>query len=254
MRNNKLKSNLKNNSLTVGSWITMSSPNVVEILSQYDFDWLCIDIEHNLFNGESIVNLIRLIQSYDIAALVRVSSNNDEIIKHCMDAGADGVIIPMVNTVLDAVKAVNSVYYPPLGRRGVGLSRAQQYGAGFIEYQKWLKENTIIIAQIEHHEAITNLEEIISLDLIDGVIIGPYDLSASMGYPGDFHRTDVQDQLRTFESICKKLNFPLGLHIVNPDKEELKAKIDLGYSFIAYGTDFNFLRKGLDTSFKKNSL
>jgi 2-dehydro-3-deoxyglucarate aldolase len=253
MNNKKLKKNLKNNTLTIGSWVTISSPNIIEVLAQYDFDWLCIDIEHNMFNNESVINLIRLIQSFDIAALVRVSSNDEVIIKHCMDAGADGIVVPMVNSLSDAKKAVDSVYYPPAGKRGVGLSRAQKYGAGFIEYKEWLNESAIIIAQIEHHKAITNLEEIISLDLIDGAIIGPYDLSASMGYPGEFNRDDVQEQLEQFKSICKKANFPYGFHIVDPIQETLESKINEGYNFIAYGTDFNFLREGIKNSFTRYS-
>ena len=240
-----------NNELTIGSWITIPSPNIVELLSEYKFDWLCIDIEHNFFNNENVVYLIRLIQSYDIAALVRVSSNDEVIIKHVMDAGADGVVIPMVNSLDDAKSAVESVYYPPKGKRGVGLSRAQKYGAGFSEYKKWLEENAVIIAQIEHHEAISNLEEIIELNGIDGVLIGPYDLSASMGYPGEFDREDVKEQLNKFKSICKKMSFSHGLHIVDPIQSVLKSKIDEGYNLIAYGTDFNFLRTGLSLTFGK---
>jgi len=251
MRNKALKNSLKKNKLTVGSWVTIPSPNIIELLAQYNFDWLCIDIEHNVFNNESIIYLIRLIQSYDIAALVRVSSNDEVIIKHVMDAGADGVIIPMVNSLEDARAAVDSVYYPPTGKRGVGLSRAQKYGATFLEYQEWLKENAVIIAQIEHHEAIANLEKIIGLDAIDGVLVGPYDLSASMGYPGEFEREDVQEQLKKFQFICDKENFPYGLHIVDPNPNALQSKSNEGYNLIAYGTDFNFLRKGLDDSFER---
>lgn len=249
MKNKTLKLKLKNGQKTIGSWITIPSPNIIEILGQYEFDWLCLDIEHNMFNQETIVNLIRLIQSFDIAALVRVSSNDEVVIKHVMDAGADGVIIPMVKSRIDARSAVNSVYYPPQGKRGVGLSRAQKYGSGFLEYQDWLKNNAVIIAQIEHYEAISNLSQIVTTDGIDGVLIGPYDLSASMGYPGEFQRPDVQEQLQSFKTICEKHKVSFGLHIVDPDKNELQNKVEEGYNLVAFGTDFNFLRKGLDVSF-----
>ena len=154
MKDNKLKKILKNNSLTIGSWITIPSPNVVEIMANNNFDWLCIDIEHNLINNESLVNLVRTIQSYKIAALVRVPSNNPDSIKLCMDAGADGIIVPMISTYDEAKNAVEYTYYPPRGTRGVGLSRAQKYGSGFEEYKKWLDENAIIICQIEHYKSI----------------------------------------------------------------------------------------------------
>ena len=112
MKDNKLKKILKNNSLTIGSWITIPSPNVVEIMANNNFDWLCIDIEHNLINNESLVNLVRTIQSYKIAALVRVPSNNPDSIKLCMDAGADGIIVPMISTYDEAKNAVEYTYYP----------------------------------------------------------------------------------------------------------------------------------------------
>lgn len=246
MKNKSLKTKLNNRNPTIGSWITIPSQNIIEIILQYDFDWLCIDIEHNMFNQESIINLIRVVQSFDIAALVRISSNNDVVIKHIMDAGADGIIIPMVNNKESALKAVHSTYYPPRGKRGVGLSRAQRYGSGFSDYKEWLDNNVIIIAQIEHYEAITNLEDIISTDGIDGVLIGPYDLSASMGYPGQLDKKEVKQQINHFKEICQNQNFPHGLHLVDPDKIELNRKIEEGYDLIAYGTDFNFLKKGLD--------
>lgn len=245
MKNTKLKKILNNNKLSVGSWITIPSANIIEILSKFNFDWLCIDIEHNMFNRETISNLVRVIQSFDIAALVRVSSNNEVEIKHVMDAGADGVIVPMVNSVFDANSAFDSVNYPPKGKRGVGLSRAQQYGFEFNKYKDWLKENAVIIAQIEHHKAISNLSEIIKSNFIDGVLIGPYDLSASMGYPGEFERDDVKKLLEKFSTVCKQLEFPHGLHIVEPNKDILKEKLNKGNNLIAYGTDFNFLKKGL---------
>ncbi len=251
MKDNKLKKILKNNSLTIGSWITIPSPNVVEIMANNNFDWLCIDIEHNLINNESLVNLVRTIQSYKIAALVRVPSNNPDSIKLCMDAGADGIIVPMISTYDEAKNAVEYTYYPPRGIRGVGLSRAQKYGSGFEEYKKWLDENAIIICQIEHYKSIDDLEKIILVDDIDGLLIGPYDLSASMGYPGQYHRKDVTNKLNKFKSICEKHKFSFGIHIVEPDLKVLRKKINDGYNFIAYGTDFNFLNKGIKLYFNE---
>lgn len=252
MKNKTLKSSLKNNSLTIGCWITIPSVNIIEILSQFNFDWLCIDTEHNLINNEKIVELIRSIQSNNIAALVRVSSNNEVTIKQCMDAGADGVVVPMINSYDDAKKIIDYTYYPPIGKRGVGLSRAQKYGSAFEEYKNWLNKHAIVIAQIEHYEAIENLEKIISLKEIDGLLIGPYDLSSSMGYPGEFNRDDVQNQINKFKSICEKNKISHGLHIVDPEIKELKTRIKSGYNFIAYGTDFNFLKKGIKLNFNLN--
>ena len=149
MKNKTLKKLLKNKGLTVGSWITIGHPSVIEILSNAGFDWLTIDMEHNSIDPSMMQTLISTIQSKDIAALVRVSKNEEVPIKHALDAGADGIIVPMINNENDAKKAVEYAKYPPNGRRGVGLSRAQNYGAGFNDYKEWADENLVVIAQIE---------------------------------------------------------------------------------------------------------
>lgn len=241
MRNTTLKKKLLNNELTIGSWITIGHPTVPEILSNAGFDWLTIDIEHNQIDGSMITSLIRAIQSKDIAALVRVSKNEEVIIKHVLDAGADGVIIPMVNNKEDALKTIEYVKYPPIGKRGVGLSRAQNYGYAFDEYKKWLNESAVIIAQIEHIDSVNNIIDIISTPGIDGIIVGPYDLSGSLGFPGEYDRADVQEALQRIEKVCMERRFPMGYHVVQPSLELLKSTIEKGYKFIAFSTDFYFM-------------
>jgi len=243
MYNNTLKSKLKNNELTIGSWITIGHPSVIEVLSNAGFDWLTIDMEHTTIDYSTAQTLISTIQSYGMAALVRVSENDEVCIKRVLDAGADGVIIPMINNADDARKAMEYVKYPPEGKRGVGLYRAQKFGFnnGFEDYKKWLTENAVIIVQIEHIEAVNNIEEIISTTGIDGIIIGPYDLSSSMGTPGDFNNHDVVNAIRKVEIYCKKKNFPLGFHVIQPNSILLKEKIDSGFKFLAFSTDFFFM-------------
>lgn len=241
MKDIKLKNKLKNNELTIGSWITIGHPAIPEILSTAGFDWLVIDIEHNLIDPSLIGVLISTIQSKDITALVRVSKNDEVIIKHVMDAGADGVIVPMINSKEDAENAVAFAKYPPIGCRGVGLSRAQGYGTAFNEYKEWVNKYAVIIAQIEHIDAVNNIQEIISTPGIDGIIIGPYDLSGSLGYPGDYNRPEVIDAITIVEKTCKSINYPLGYHVVPPEVELVKKKISDGYTFIAFSTDFLFI-------------
>lgn len=241
MRNKILKKKLKNNNLTIGSWITIGHPSIPEILSNAGFEWLTIDMEHNSIDKSMMQNLISVIQSKNIAALVRVDKNEEVSIKHALDAGADGIIIPMVNNKDDAMKAIEYSKYPPIGKRGVGLSRAQNYGYDFEDYKKWQKENLVIIAQIEHINGVNNLREIIGVDGIDAVIVGPYDLSGSLGYPGDFTKLELQTALNNVKNICKESCFSLGFHVVDPDPELVKLKIKEGYNFIAFSTDFYFI-------------
>lgn len=236
-----LKKKIKRNELTLGSWITIGHPNVAEILANAGFDWLVIDIEHNPIDPAMIQTLLLTIQSKGVKAFVRVSKNEEVVIKQVLDAGADGIIVPMVCSKDDARQAVNYAKYPPIGKRGVGLARAQQYGKQFEEYKQWVNDGLVVIAQIEHIDGINNLEDIISVPGIDGTIIGPYDLSGSMGMPGEFEKPIVKEALAKFIKICKKHNFPMGFHVVNADPAKIQEKIDEGYRFIAYGTDFLFM-------------
>lgn len=241
MQNKTLRQRIKAGDLTIGSWITIGHPNVAEILANAGFDWLVIDIEHNPIDLSMVQTLITTIQSKGVAAIVRVSKNEDVVIKHVLDAGADGIIVPMICSKEDAKQAVDYAKYPPIGKRGVGLARAQQFGKGFDAYKKWVAEDLVVIAQIEHIDGINSLEEIISVDGIDGSIIGPYDLSGSMGMPGEFDKPVVKDVLKRYIDICKKHSFPMGFHVVNIDPAKIQEKIGEGYRFIAYGTDFLFM-------------
>lgn len=236
-----LKRRLGNNELTLGSWLTINHQSVVEIMATAGFEWLCIDIEHSAISISDVLNLIGHIQGNGMQALVRVNENNPVIIKRVMDAGADGVIIPMVNSVQDAQKAVASVKYPSEGSRGVGLSRAQNYGIGFTEYKEWLRNDAVIIAQIEHINAVNELSGILDVPGIDGIIVGPYDLSASMGYPGEFDRLDVVEALKRVDSICIEKGRPLGFHVISSDHTKTLEKINIGYTFLAMSLDFFFL-------------
>lgn len=236
-----LKNKLVNNQLTVGSWITIGHQSVVEIMLTAGFDWLTLDLEHSVIELTTAQNLIAHIKHGGASALVRVSKNEEVIIKRIMDAGADGVIVPMINCADDAIQAVNFVKYPPLGKRGVGLARAQKYGTGFDEYKQWLHDESVVIAQIEHIQAVENIEAILDVPGIDGIMIGPYDLSGSMGFPGEYDRADVKAAILKVEEACKKKNKPLGFHVIQPDHQLMKEKINKGYRFLAFSLDFYFL-------------
>jgi 2-dehydro-3-deoxyglucarate aldolase len=236
-----LKEKLQNKELSIGSWLTIPHQAVIEIMSTAGFEWLTIDMEHSPISIETIMNLIGHIQGNGMQALVRVSKNEEVAIKRVLDAGADGVIVPMIKNKEEAIEAVSFVKYPPLGKRGVGLNRAQKYGTAFDTYQDWVNNNAVVIAQIEHIDAVNNLEEIFSVPGIDGIIVGPYDLSASMGFPGQYDREDVKAALERIDVVAKKLNKPLGFHIVDSDHSKILEKIDKGYSFLAFSLDFFFL-------------
>jgi len=242
---------MKGKNVSIGSWITLNHFSIAEIMAETGFDWLCIDMEHSVTDYFEAQQLIAIIQSKGIDAYVRVGENNSRIIKRVLDAGADGIIVPMVNTVKEAIKAINSTNYPPIGTRGVGLARAQKYGLGFDEYKNEKAKKIKLIVQIEHVEAINNLEEIIKLDGIDGTFIGPYDLSGSMGKPGDYNDKDVQSILLQYEKIVKNYNKLIGYHVIEPDIDLVKEKIKTGYNFIAFSLDTLFLGSKASSEMKK---
>lgn len=247
----RLKVSLQKKELSTGTWLTIPHRAVVEIFGKSGFDWVVIDLEHAPIDIEQTAELIAHIQGNGMQALVRVTKNEEVIIKRVLDAGADGIVVPMIKSKQEAEKAVSFTYYPPLGSRGVGLNRAQHYGDGFESYKKWLNDNIVIIAQIEHIDAIENLDEILSVEGIDGTIIGPYDLSGSMGYPGDYNRPDVKDALQSYITKVNKANKPLGYHVIESDASFSIEKIQQGYSLIAFSIDFFFLGDRAKSELKK---
>lgn len=246
-----LKQKLQNRELTIGSWITLGHPSIAEIMAKAGYDWLTVDMEHSAITMHQAQQLIQVIELCGCVPLVRVGDNDPNLIKRVMDAGAHGVIVPMVNTREDAEQAVASVKYPPYGFRGVGLARAQGYGASFEEYKQWNDDESIVIVQIEHIKAVGNLEEILAVDGVDGFIIGPYDLSGSLGVPGEFDHPDVVAALEKVKEITKRKNALSGFHVIPPTIEDLQEKIAEGYLFVAHSLDILFLGEGCRNSIEK---
>jgi len=238
---NSLKVKLKNNQLTIGSWITVGNTSIAEIMAQSGFEWLTVDMEHSVITLDIAQQLIQVISGSGVVPLVRVGENNPYLIKRVMDAGAYGVIVPMVNTIEQAEAAVKAVKYPPIGTRGVGLARAQGYGLEFDDYAATVNEESVVIVQVEHIDSVSNLEAILSVNGVDGCIIGPYDLSGSLGVPGNFMHPDVMAALKKTEKVCKKMNVPLGMHVIEPDYRLVIDNIKKGYTFIAFSLDSLFL-------------
>lgn len=236
-----------NQIFSIGSWITLGHTSVTEIMAEAGFDWLCVDLEHTVIDYQTMQDLITVIQGKNCKAYVRVGENNPLIIKRVLDAGADGIIVPMVNSKQDAQDAVDAVRYPPLGKRGVGLGRAQGYGNSFEKYLKKQKSLDIII-QVEHIRAIENIDTILTVSGISGTIIGPYDLSASMGKTGKFEDREVLKALSDYEKYSFKHKVPMGYHIVDPDIDKFLKMKDKGYKMLALSFDARFL----DTSVRKN--
>jgi len=236
-----LKKTLATGGHALGSWLTLPSPAIAEMMARAGYDWLACDLEHASLDLSQCAELMRAASLAGAEPMVRLSANDPVLIKRVMDAGANGIIVPMVNSAEEAAAAVAAMQYPPRGNRGVGLFRAQGYGATFQEYKRWLAEEAVCIVQIEHIEAVRNLESILAVDGVDGYIIGPYDLSASLGVPGEFDRPEVREALAEIEAKGPKSGKAPGIHLVEPDPVVFRQKLELGYRFVAYSLDFRML-------------
>lgn len=240
-----LKERIRSGSVTIGSWITLGHSGIAEIMAKAGLDWLVVDLEHSVIPIDVAGDLIRVIDLCGVAPLVRLTSNHADQIKRVMDAGAHGVVVPSVNCADDAARAVAAVHYAPEGVRGVGLARAQGYGVRFKEYFAWQEVNAVVIVMIEHKGALDHLDEILTVPGVDGFIIGPYDLSCSMGMPGQFDHPDFVAAKERILAAARRLGVSAGLHIVEPDPELLGQSLREGYRIIAYSVDIRLLDVGV---------
>jgi 2-keto-3-deoxy-L-rhamnonate aldolase RhmA len=238
---NKFREALLNNDISVGTWIQIGHPAIAEILSRIGFDWICVDLEHGSINIETLTDLFRAIESNDVVPVTRLPMNDPIWIRRTLDAGAMGLIIPMVNSAGELESAIRQAKYPPRGERGYGYSRANSFGMEFEEYILKANESIAVIAQIEHKDAIENLDAILQVKDLDGVFVGPLDLGGSYGKTGQLDCPEMQEALKQYLESCKKHNMCAGIHIVRPDEQSVQNTIDRGYKMIALGVDGVFL-------------
>lgn len=228
---------LKSNKVTYGGWIQTGSPYIAEIMAITNkFDWICIDLEHGVMSSvESLTGMIAMLELHHILPVVRVPKNDHKWIGRSLDAGAKGIIVPMVNSKVDAQTAVDAVRYPPNGKRGFGYSRSNGFGKDFWESIENANDDIALIVQIEHEHAMDNLNDILSVDGVDGSLIGPLDLKGSV----DINMADVlfKNWIDKYVKTCGNVNSPAGIHIVEPSIKNIVEAITSGYKNIAVGTD-----------------
>ena len=246
----KFKKRLIDRERTVGSWLQIPSETTAEIMTQSGFEWLVIDMEHAPIGVGEAARLIRVIDLAGLPALCRIPANDPVLIKNVLDAGADGVIVPMVESRKEAERAVDAAYYPPGGKRGVGLARAQAYGSGFDQYRKQIDESLIVIAMIESGGGIEHVEAIATTPGIDGLFVGPYDMSASLGLIGQIDHPEIKAALRTVIDTAHRVGIGCGLHVVHPNQHAIEEAFNEGYTFAALGVDMIFLGQAARESVK----
>jgi len=232
----QIRKKLGKDNVSIGTWQQIPHALISEILGQAGYDWVAVDLEHGSICVEQLPDLFRGIELGDTLPLARLADSHPKDCKQALDAGAGGIIAPMIESAEQVKFIRDACCWPPAGTRGVGFSRANLLGKHFDEYNKEAQA-PLLIAQIEHIKAVNNLEEIIRVDGIDAIMVGPYDLSASMGITAKFDNARFKKVVNDIMNICRINNIPSGYHIVEPDSAKVKKRISDGYRFIAYCTD-----------------
>ena len=238
-----LRTKLRNRKPVFAAWTSLCHPSITEIFTRSGADFIGIDIEHSTISQEQSQRIIAASQAGSSLCLPRVASHNMEMIKRLLDSGADGIIVPMVNTAEEAQRLISWCKYPPEGRRGFGISRAQGYGFDFDKYTKnWNRSSTIIV-QIESVEGVSNIDDIASLDDIDGAMAGPYDLSSSLGIPGQLDHPKMVESCKKVIAACKRHKKACGTQLISPDAAGVKKALASGFTFIVLSSDVFLLWK-----------
>jgi len=238
-----IRNSLAKGQPSVGSWIQIPHPSIAEIMGQSGYDWVAVDLEHGSISTHQLPDLFRALELGGTLPLARLAQGNIKDCKQALDAGAGGVIVPMVETAQQLVQIRDACCWPPKGIRGVGFSRANLYGKFFNTYTEE-SQSPFLVAMIEHIRAVENLHEILQVEGLDAILIGPYDLSASMGLTAKFGSLKFQEVMDRIHSICKQNSIPCGQHVVMPNYANLQKAINDGYLFVAYSIDSVFLRVG----------
>ena len=226
---------------SVGCWLQIPSIENLEIILENKYDWFCIDYEHGFMSHDRMGEMISLINQSNKIPFVRLASTNFKDAIKVIEAGALGVIIPQVKNISHVKKIIDTCNYPPLGTRGIGFSRANKFGKGLNNQIKKFKP--FIVAMIETKAAVENLDKILKVDGLDAIFIGPYDLSASYNITGKFNSKKFKNILIQIKKIADKNKIPCGMHVVKPDKIELKKLIKKKFKFLAYSMDSVIIQK-----------
>ena len=224
---------LKDREALVGTIVSLASSEVAEVLSAAGFDWLFIDAEHSPLEALAIQHILQGAGS--TPCLIRLARADEVSIKKALDVGAAGVIAPLVNSAEQAAQVVRWARYAPLGTRGVGVGRAHGYGFKFQEYVSSANDETVVVVQAEHSDAVNNMEAIVQVPGVDAVLVGPYDLSASLGRLGEVQHPDVVAAIEHVTHVCQAAHMPLG--IFGMSAEAVRPYLEQGYTLITVGID-----------------
>ncbi len=239
------KEQLRKRELLVGSWLQSGSARIASVMAASGLDWLAIDQEHATIGDEALPAMIDAIKASGALPLVRTRDASDMAIRIALDAGAGGVIVPRVSNAEMAAAVVAAACYPPAGRRGIGFCHANRYGLAFDDYFSSWNQSGIVIVQIEDIAGLEAADKILAIPEVDGYLVGPYDLTGSMGILGQFEHPRLLEALTHLRHCAERHGKAAGFHQVQPSPAKLRELADGGYNFLAYGIDTLILHEHL---------
>src|SRR4030095_1618353 len=227
------RTRLKSGERLIAPLVTLNSPPVVELLAEVGFDWMFIDAEHSSLDTAQMQALMQAAGA--TPRVVRLCASDEMHVKRALDIGAAGIIAPQVNSVEHAQRIVQAAKYAPMGQRGLGIARAPRYGLRVREYLQNANDDTAVIVQAEHRDAIAVIRDIVRVNGGDGVLIGRYDLAASLGGPGAVGHPDVRDAIARAHDACREVNVPIGIFGLTSDA--VTPYIERGFTMIVAGVE-----------------
>jgi 2-keto-3-deoxy-L-rhamnonate aldolase RhmA len=218
----------------LGTLLTLPSPELAEVAAAAGLDWLFVDMEHGLIDFAEVQRVVQA-AGHVCPCIVRVPNNEPILVAKALDTGAAGIIVPHVNTADEAKAIVRAAYYPPAGERSLGVARAQGYGGRIADAIARDNVRTAVVAQVEHVDGVANIAEIVAVPGVSAVFIGPFDLSASLGKPGEIGAPDVQQAIGEVLSACADRSLPCGIFVVSGDAA--RGAFAAGHSLVCAMTD-----------------
>ncbi len=239
----RLKEKLRNRERVFGGWVSYPDPSIVETFARAGFDFISIDMEHTTISLEQARSIITSCQAEGTTCLPRPVSHSNDFFKPLLEAGADGMIVQMVETADEVRALIDAMKFPPVGRRSYGVNRAHGYGFDFDEYIQSWNDSSSIILQVESIKGVENIDSLLEFDEVDAVMVGPYDISGSLGLPGQINHPTVRAAAAKVVEACKRHGKSCCTQLANVTEDGVEDLFDQGYTFAILGSDLFVLWK-----------